>query len=237
MNLLKKNVISIIPARGGSKGVPKKNIKKLNGKPLIEYSIDHSLKVESIERTIVSTDDDEICEVARECGAEVIERPERLAEDDSLVIDAIRYTVEELEKDGYVIDIIVLLEPTSPIRDIEVTNRCIKILKEGKADSVATFSETELPPHRMWRIEDNDVEPFFEDANPWLPRQSQPVAYRLNGQVYALTKDILFEQDDAVSLLLGERYPIITPKETAIDIDTERDFKLIELFMEDGING
>lgn len=228
------NIISIIPARGGSKGIPRKNIKELNGKPLIAYSIEHSLKVDSIDRTIVSTDDEEIGEISREIGAEVIERPDELAEDDSLVIDAVRYTVEKLESEGDKIDIIVLFEPTSPIRDIEVTKRCIDILKEDLAESVATFSETELPPNRMWRIEDDEVKPFIEGANPWLPRQSQPIAYRLNGQVYALTRDILFENDDSISLLVGKKYPVITPKKTAVDIDTEIDFKLIELLMEEG---
>ncbi|MFW6040851.1 MAG: cytidylyltransferase domain-containing protein [Thermoplasmatota archaeon] len=234
---MKNHVISIVPARGGSKGVPKKNIKELNGKPLIEYSINHSLEVDSIDRTIVSTDDEEINEVAEEAGAEVIKRPEELARDDSLVIDAIRYTVQEIKKDGDEVDFIIVLEPTSPIRDIEVTERCIEVLKKGKADSVATFSETELPPHRIWRIEDDKLEPFIEGANPWLPRQSQPKGYKLNGQVYALTKEILFEHEDSVSLLLGERYPVITPKETAVDIDTEIDFKLVELLMEEEQDG
>ncbi|MFW6065131.1 MAG: cytidylyltransferase domain-containing protein [Candidatus Natronoplasma sp.] len=229
---MKYNVVSIIPARGGSKGVPGKNIKELNGKPLILHSIEHSLEVYSIDRTIVSTDDEEISEVAEEAGAEVIKRPDELARDDSLVIDAIRYTVQEIEKQGDEVDIIVVLEPTSPIRDIEVTERCIEILKEGKADSVATFSETELPPHRIWRIEEDKLEPFIEGANPWLPRQSQPKGYKLNGQVYALTKEILFKHEDSISLLVGEKYPIITPKETAVDIDTEIDFKLVETLLE-----
>lgn len=227
------NVVSIIPARGGSKGIPKKNIRELKGKPLICYSIDHSLNIESIDRTVVSTDDEEIGEVARKAGAEVMMRPKGLSGDESLVIDTVRYTVRELEEEGYYVNIVVLLEPTSPIRDTEVTERCIDVLKDGKADSIATFSETELPPHRIWRIEDDKVEPFIEGANPWLPRQSQPLGYKLNGQVYALTKDILFEFDDAVSLLLGKRYPVITPKETAVDIDTEKDFKLIEFIMEE----
>jgi len=200
---------------------------------LIQYSIEQSIRVDSIDRTIVSTDDKEISKVAKESGAEVIERPKKLAADRSLVIDAIRYTVRELERDGTSVSIIVVLEPTSPIRDIDVIKKSIFILKEGRADSVATFSETDLPPHRMWNITDEKVETFFEGANPWLPRQSQPKAYKLNGQVYALTKDILFENDDAISLLLGKKYPIITPKETAVDIDTEIDFKIIEYLMEE----
>ncbi len=234
---MENQVISIIPARGGSKGIPGKNIKNLRGKPLIQYSIEQSLEVESIDRTIVSTDDKEISTVAKKGGAEVIERPTELATDKSLVIDAIRHTVRELEKDGSGVSIIVVLEPTSPIRDIDVIKKSISILKEGRADSVATFSETDLPPHRMWNITDKKVEPFFEGANPWLPRQSQPKAYKLNGQVYALTKDILFENDEDISLLLGKKYPIITPKETAVDIDTEIDFKMIEYLMEEKHHG
>ncbi len=225
-------IISIIPARGGSKGVPGKNIKELRGKPLIQYSIEQSLEVEEIDRTIVSTDDEEIRQVAERAGAEVMIRPKELAADDSLVIDAIRYTVREVEKEGGEVGIIVMLEPTSPIREKEVIKKAIDILVQKMADSVATFSETDLPPHRMWKLENNQVEPFFEGANPWLPRQTQPQAYKLNGQVYALTRKILFEDDGATSFLLGRKYPIVTSKEKAVDIDTELDFKLIEFLME-----
>ncbi len=230
---MKDQIVSIIPARGGSKGIPRKNIKELKGKPLIEYSIEHSLEVDLIDRTIVSTDDKEIGEVSEGAGAEVIERPEELAADDSLVIKAIKYTVRELEKNGTSVNMIVVLEPTSPIRSVEVTKRCIDVLKKDKADSAATFSETEISPHRMWKITDNKLEPFFEGADPWLPRQAQPTAYRLTGQVYTVKRDILFESEDSASLLLGRRYPVISPKETAVDIDTETDFKLVEFLMED----
>ena len=111
-----KNILAIIPARGGSKGIPGKNIKEFAGKPLIVHSIEASLKCPLVNRTVVSTDDDKIAEVSTAHGAQVIKRPNELATDASLVIDAIRYTVGKVEEEGEDVDIVILLEPTSPFR-------------------------------------------------------------------------------------------------------------------------
>ena len=133
-----KNVLTIIPARGGSKGIPGKNIKQFAGKPLIVHSIEASLQCPLINRTVVSTDDDKIAEVAKAHGAQVIRRPDELASDTSVVIDAIRYTVRKIEEEGGVVDIVILLEPTSPFRRQEDIEKCIQVLLENKADSAAT---------------------------------------------------------------------------------------------------
>ena len=228
---MKNKIIAIIPARGGSKGLPRKNIRLLAGKPLIAYSIKAALKSKYIDRVVVSTDDKEIAEVSRSYGAEVIKRPNELATDTSVVIDTIKYTVKKIEEEGYNIGIIVILEPTAPLRRIEDIEKCIKILLEEKADSAATFSEAELSPNRLWKISDIAVEPYLKNANPWLPRQKQPKAYKLNGQIYALTKKKLFEKNDSSSLLLGKIFPLVTPKERAIDIDTEIDLTIAEKIM------
>lgn len=227
-----KNVLALIPARGGSKGIPGKNTKDFAGKPLIAHSIESSLKCPLITRTVVSTDDDQIATVAEAHGAEVITRPKELATDSSLVIDAIRYTVRRIEAEGDTLDIVILLEPTSPLRRMQDIEKCIQILVEDKADSAATFTESNISPNRLWRVSDDVVEPFIEGAIPWLPRQKQPIAYELTGQVYSLSKKILYENEDSISQLMGRIYPVITPKETALDIDTELDFFIAEKIMQ-----
>ena len=227
-----KNVLAIIPARGGSKGIPGKNIKEFAGKPLIVHSIEAALKCPLVNRTVVSTDDDKIAEVSIAHGAQVIKRPNELATDASLVIDAIKYTVGKVEEEGDKVDIVILLEPTSPFRRAEDLEKCIQILLEDKADSVATFTNSDVSPNRLWRVSDDVVEPYIEGAVPWLPRQKQPGAYELTGQIYAIGRNVLFENEDAISTLLGRIFPVITPRETALDIDTELDFIMAEKIME-----
>lgn len=227
-----KNVLAIIPARGGSKGIPGKNIKSFAGKPLIAHSIETALNCALINRTVVSTDDARIAEVARGWGAEVINRPPELANDTALVIDAIKHAVLEVERDGEAVDIVLLLEPTSPFRRAKDLEKCITVLLEGGADSVATFTESHVSPNRLWRVAGDVVEPYIEGAIPWLPRQKQPVAHELTGQIYGVSRRALFEDEKSISLLLGRKCAVITPRETALDIDTEFDFMIAEKIME-----
>ena len=228
-----KNILAIIPARGGSKGMPGKNIREFAGKPLIAHSIDAALKCSLISRTVVSTDDDKIAGVAKTHGAQVIRRPDELAADTSLVIDAIRHAVRTVEDGGEDVDIVLLLEPTSPFRRAEDLEQCIQILLENKADSVATFTDSHVSPNRLWRVSDDVVEPYIEGAVPWLPRQKQPKAYELTGQIYALSKKILYENEESISQLMGRIAAVITPRETALDIDTELDLKIANYLLKE----
>jgi CMP-N-acetylneuraminic acid synthetase len=230
--MMKRNILAMIPARGGSKGIPGKNIRKFAGKPLLVHSVEAALNCPLITRTVVSTDDDEIAEISKTHGAQVIKRPDELAADASLVIDAMRYTVRKVEEAGEQVEFVILLEPTSPFRRMEDIEKCLQLLIEDKADSVATFTPSDISPNRLWRVTDEVVEPYIEGAVPWLPRQKQPKAFELTGQMYALSKKILFEQEDSISLLLGRVSAVITPKETALDIDTELDFIVAETIMQ-----
>jgi CMP-N-acetylneuraminic acid synthetase len=227
-----KNVLAIIPARGGSKGMPGKNIRMFAGKPLIAHSIAAALQCPLISRTVVSTDDDKIAEVAQAHGAQVIKRPDELAADTSLVIDAMKHAVLKVEEEGEEVDFVLLLEPTSPFRRAEDLEKCVRILLDDKADSVATFTDAHVSPNRLWRVSEDTVEPYIEGAVPWLPRQKQPKAHELTGQIYGLSKKALFEKEDSISLLLGRKFAVITPRETALDIDTELDFMIAEKVME-----
>lgn len=227
-----KQVLAVVPARGGSKGIPGKNLKALAGKPLIAHSIEIALNCSLINKTVVSTDDAHIAEVARAHGAEVISRPRELASDTALVIDAMKHAVLEVERQGETVDIVLLLEPTSPFRRAIDLQQCIQVLVDDLADSVATFTESHVSPNRLWRVSDGIVEPYIEGAVPWLPRQKQPTAHELTGQIYGLSRNILFAKEGSISLLLGRKYAVITPRETALDIDTELDLMMAEKIME-----
>ena len=224
-------VLAIIPARGGSKGIPGKNLKKLGGKPLLYWPIDSALKVKGIDKIVVSTDDNKIKEAALARGVDVVDRPDHLAGDRSLVIDAIRYTVDELEKIGQNYDIIVLLECTSPFKNVEHIERSIDLIKTRKADSVTTFKESCVSPGRLWSVSENEVRPFWQTSEPFMPRQKQPRAWQLTGEVYAFRTELLKKETKAISILLGHVVPIISDTILDIDIDHEIDFELAEILI------
>src|SRR5690554_133682 len=146
-----QRVIAVIPARAGSKGVPQKNIKLLGGKPLIAWSINIAKKSKYIDEIVVSTDGEKIANIAKEYGAKVIKRPDSLAQDDSLAIDAIRHVIDCYREIGKPCDIVVILEATCPLRSVEDIDTSIE--KLAHFDSAATYVEATLNPHRAWKIE------------------------------------------------------------------------------------
>lgn len=227
-----ERVIAVIPARGGSKAVPHKNIVPLGGKPLIVWSIEVARSVDLIDRIIVSTDDAAIAAVARQHGAEVYHRPPHLATDTALVIDALRHLIETLRAEGETGRALVLLEPTCPFRSHDDVTACIEILVRDGKDSVATFKLADLNPHRAWAIKDGGPSPFITGANPWQPRQKLPLAYQLNGAVYAFRADLL--PADTTALLYGQTGAVIMPPERSVDIDNQFDFVVAEALLRRG---
>jgi N-acylneuraminate cytidylyltransferase len=207
-------VIAVIPARGGSKSVPGKNIRPLGGKPLIAWSIEVARQVPEIDRVIVSTDDADIAAISRAYGAEVYARPPHLATDEALVIEALKDLIQTLRAEQESFEWLVLLEPTCPLRGAEDVRNCLTLLARGGHDSVATFKEAELNPHRAWRMVEGIPEVFIPGAVPWLPRQKLPKAYQLNGAVYAVRAE----------LLAGE-------SRSLHDIDDRFDFQVVETLL------
>ena len=234
-HMINKNIIALIPARGGSKSVPGKNIYPLAGKPLIAHSIETALKVGEIDRVIVSTDDDEIGDIAKKYGAEYYKRPPHLSTDNALVIDTIRELYRELLNEGEKPEIFILLEPTSPLRKSEDIVNCIRKLRGSNLDSVATFKEADLNPVRAWKIINGKPETYIQGVNPWKPRQELPAAYQLNGAVYAFYIDRLPE--DGSTLLFGNSGAVTMPRERSVDIDDQLDFIFVESIMEYYNNG
>ena len=230
-----ERVVAAIPARGGSTTVPRKNLRELGGKPLVAWPIDVAHDSPHIDRTIVTTDDEEIASTAKQFGAEVIDRPPELATDDALVIDALRHLVDTLHEEGETAAYLVMLEPTCPLRTVADVSACLERLADSDRthDSVATFTEAELSPHRYWDIDDGVPTPYHDDADPWLPRQQQPTGYELTGAVYAFEIDAL--PDEGTSLLFDDPGAVRMPRERAVDIDTELDFTFAELLLDDGV--
>jgi CMP-N,N'-diacetyllegionaminic acid synthase len=224
-----KQVIAVIPARGGSKSVPGKNIRSLGGKPLLAWSIEVAKQVSEIDRIIVSTDDAQIASVGRTHGAEVYARPPHLATDEALVIDALKDLLQTFQAEGETPEWVILLEPTCPLRTADDVRDCLKLVAQGEYDSVATFKDAELNPHRAWRLVDGVPEVFIVGAVPWLPRQKLPKAYQLNGAVYVFRASLLAQE--AKSLLVGKLGAVLMPRDRSQDIDDSVDFAIVEALL------
>lgn len=233
MNLNHK-IVAIIPARGGSKGIPGKNLKLLNGKPLICYTIEEALKSKYLHQVLVSTDDELIAETSKKSGADVIKRPYELATDSSPVIDAVFHTINTIKKDCTPY-IIVLLQPTSPFRNVSDINAAIELFLNNDCDSVISMCKVEHSPYQYFRFEDdsNRLIPLLGDKYLTIRRQDLPDIYRPNGAIYITTFDTLHRNN---SFYGGKIIPYIMPSERSIDIDEEIDLELAEILIEKVIN-
>jgi len=221
----KLKIISIIPARGGSKSIPRKNIKLLAGKPLLAYSIEQSLNSKLVDRTIVSTDDKEIADIAKKYGAEVIERPAELATDTARTEPVLQHVVNLLESKGEHIDIIVLLQPTSPLREKEDIDNAINTLLKIKADSLVSVYD--FYPYFLWDKKGDIGIPTNYDPQH-RPIKQEKKFYRENGSIYVIKRDILMKQNCRLG---GKIALYIMNESSSMDIDTEFDFWIIEQFI------
>jgi len=233
------NIVGIIPARGGSVGVPLKNIKMLNGLPLISYTINSAIESNCLDRIIVSTDHEEISNVAQDFGAEVpFKRPADISEDvDTEYV--LKHAINYLEKEeNYAIDAIVLLQPTSPFRSADTIKKCVELYKNNTdADSVVSINNIEgnRPEWMLSLNEKNKIKPyntpFFDGDDPVIKlaaRQSFPKLYRQNGVVYVTKRDLIMNK----TLVIGpSSYAVVTTEKEAIDIDTQTDFLIAEAIM------
>jgi CMP-N-acetylneuraminic acid synthetase len=226
---MNSDIIAIIPARGGSKSVPRKNIRLLCGKPLIVYTIEAALSSKYIKRVIVSTEDEEIAEIAKECGAAVTVRPSELAQDDTPSLPVFKHVIKHLEEvDGFSPELIVVLQPTSPLRTVEDIDGAIQKFLETDCDSVVSVCEVDHPPHWMYTLEGNRLKPLIEDGEKITRRQDAPKVYRINGAIYVTYRDVIMKQN---RVLGHDTRPYVMPPVKSVDIDTALDFKFAELLM------
>lgn len=224
-------VIAIIPARGGSKGLPGKNIKAINGKPLIWYTINAAKKSKFIGKIIVSTDDDGIANISKSFRAEIpFMRPKELARDDSLAIDNYIYTINKLNEGfKYCIEEFIVLQPTSPLRTSLDIDNAVKIFKEKKADSVISVSEAIHPPIWAKRIDSKGIlMNYFDIKIGNKNRQEIEKAYMPNGAIFVFKYSLIKEK---YSYYSDKTYPYVMPLERSIDIDSKLDFEFAEYLM------
>jgi N-acylneuraminate cytidylyltransferase len=200
----KPEVLALIPARGGSKSVPRKNLLEVAGKPLIAYSIQHALSCAQVTRTIVSTDDDEIAAVARRFGAEVpFRRPADAATDTATDLMVFRHALLFLQEQGYIPDLVIHLRPTGPVRRIDLIERAIgMMLRHPEADSLRSVGLAEQTPYKMWKIEGSYLQqalplPGFPESHS-MPRQKLPAVYWQNGYVDIVRPRTIVELDSMV---------------------------------------
>ena len=223
--------LGLITARGGSKGLLRKNIRELAGKPLIAWTIEASLKSRSLSRVIVSTEDEEIAGVARKYGAEVpFMRPADLASDDASHISVVRHAVEWLARhDDWSPDYAVTLLPTCPLRAAEDIDGAIDLARSRAAEAVVGVTEARDHPFLTRRMSDGGVLEEFVPCDLEYPRrQDLPQAFAINGAVYVNQCRTLSEQ---TSLVPPGALGFVMPPERSLDIDTAWDFHLAELLM------
>lgn len=229
INLEKKlNILGIIPARGGSKGIPRKNIKLLAGKPLIHYTITEAKKSKYLSYIVVSTEDVEITNLVEKYGVDVVKRPDELSADDTPTAHVVQHVIKYLqEKENKNFNIIVVLQPTSPLRLVSDIDGAIEMFMKKKCDSVVSVSQVQHPPHWMYTIERDILVPILKGKNI-LRRQDAPKIYQLNGAVFVTSKEHLLKNNLIFS---GEIRPYIMSIERSIDIDSPLDLKLAELII------
>lgn len=221
-------VIGVVVARGGSKGLPGKNIRPLLGKPLINWTIEAALAAPSIDTVVVSTEDKAIAQTARVAGARVpFLRPPHLATDSASSIEVVLHTIDSLEKVGERYDVVVLLEPTSPLRETSDIEQALSQLFKSEAGSVVSVcrAESHHPAFMYKLLDDNQMVPYNHNQPTGLRRQDIESVYFLEGTVYCSRIDVLREQR---SFYHADTRAYEVPKWKSLEIDDIYDFTMVE---------
>ena len=222
-----KRILGVIIARGGSKGLPRKNLRLAGGKPLIAWTIEVGKKSKYLDRLILTSEDAEIIEVAKKWGCDVpFVRPMRLADDNVPGVDTVVHAIQELP--GY--DYVVMLQPTSPLRTVDDLDDCIAHTLAKGANVCASVTDPEKPPHWIFRMDEKNIlHPIIEGANS-LPqyRQILPKAYLLNGAMFVARCSWLLEHK---KFLTDETLGYFMPRYRSLDIDTDMDWLMLEALL------
>jgi len=219
---------AFIFARGGSKGLPGKNILNLNGKPLLGHAIDLAFSIDEISEVYVSTDDEEIAKVARLHDAKVITRPDRLASDNSPELESWQHAINHLNSRKIYFDKFVSLPTTSPLRSKEDVMNCLEMLDKSSDLIVAVTESQRSPFFNIVKIDEKGLLKVFSEDNSYARRQDVPKSYDLTTVSYVSTPNFILS---ATKILEGRVKAVIVPEERAVDIDTEIDFMLAKLLI------
>jgi N-acylneuraminate cytidylyltransferase len=217
-------IYAIIPARGGSKGVPRKNLQAFLGKPLLTHSIEYALAAESVSRVFVSTEDAEIADVARNAGSEVLERPHALAGDTATTESAIQHALDHWHTFGEDPDIVVLLQATSPLRPRGSLDAALSTFRNGGYDSLLSIS----PTHRFfWKVKGTETIAEYDYLNRPRRQELTPedIRYVENGSVYIFSREHFSKTANRLGGKIGH---VVFPEEFSLEIDTLADFTILE---------
>ena len=217
------DILAIIPARGGSKGVPRKNIRRVAGKPLIGYSIEQALASGKVTKVVVTTDNAEIKAVAQGYGVEVIDRPLELANDTAPMLPVLKHAVEMVRKNGFFPEVTILLQPTNPMRKTEQIDKAVQMLVENAYDSVTAVHKLEMNPSCLMKINSQGkTNPYLETAFYGRRQDIEPL-YVINGLLYVYKTDALLQLEKGS--WCNHNGAFVVDKEFALDIDTENDLR------------
>lgn len=226
---MSNTVLGIIPARGGSKGLPRKNIRNLAGKPLIAHTIEAARQSRRLTRFLVSTDDPEIRQVAESCGAPVLLRPPELAADNTPMLPVLQHVISALkDREGLRFDHLIILQPTSPLRNAADIDGALEVLRQPETDSViSVYLTTHHHPSKLYKIQEGLLCPLAPDPPVRLRQKLEPIYHR-NGAIFAFQTRLMEE----AGLILGSQLrPFIMPQERSVDIDDEFDLQYAEFLL------
>lgn len=224
-----KRFLAIIPARSGSKGLPDKNIKEMNNKPLIAYTIEACIRAQVFDEILVSTDSIQYADIARKYGASIpFIRPQYLSSDTAATYDVILHVIHQLETLGRTYDYFMLLQPTSPLRDEKDILQSIEILFNNSANSVVSICEVEHPVQLMVKLNDKGRLDFCFNDKKQMRRQDSLQQFRINGAIYLCSINYFLKHKS----FYGERsYPYMMNKIASIDIDDMDQFEIAEALL------
>jgi len=222
------NILAVIPARGGSKGIPLKNLKKVGGVSIVELASQVASAVEFIDRVVVSTDNEEIAKAAIKGGADApFRRPEALSGDRISDVQVLTHALKEMERqDKKQYDVVVMLQPTSPLRTKQHVVDSIEMLINNNYDSVWTVSETDSKHHPLKQLtisQDSQLDYYDQEGSKIIARQQLEPVYHRNGVAYAISRECLIEKKS----IMGGRTGVVVCKGNHVSIDTEYDIKLV----------
>lgn len=220
-----KTATAIITARGGSKGVPRKNVRSVEGIPLIGYSIAAALESPLVDECYVTTEDAEIKQISLQLGAKVIDRPEQYALDSSLSQEAVAHALEKIEENGSLPEFFVLLQPTSPMRTSQHLTQCLESFFSSGCACGVSVTEAEHHPWKMLFAENNQLRPVHTKESLESPRQQLPPAYRVNGAIYVMSSRLFLEHR---RFFVDPAHPFEMNHEDSLDVDTESDLQMFE---------
>jgi CMP-N,N'-diacetyllegionaminic acid synthase len=225
MASIQGDVIAVVPARGGSKGIRRKNLVPLAGVPLVVWAIRAALEAKRVTRTVVSTEDDEIATVAREAGAEVVRRPADLASDEATTMPVLNHVLDNMTAEGFAPDVVALVEPTSPFRQPCHIDTCVEMLSMRNAESVVTVTQLERNPFNIFRVHGSIATRFIEELPcEFTNRQEFRILKRINGCVY-----VTWSRNIRAGKLVVDPIEVLEmAPERSVNIDTPLDLEFAE---------